>query len=78
MKCDNCDRPAVYLVQRPTANTVHFCAYDLPRDMYDAAANGDYDLPEETSSKKKKTVVEPEVVEPEAEEAPAETSDENL
>jgi len=71
MKCDNCDRDAVYMVNRPTANTVYFCAYDIPAEMREAAINGDYAFPEEAPATKKKSA-DP-VVEPEAPvEAPVE------
>jgi hypothetical protein len=83
MKCDNCDRDAVYLIERESANTIYLCNYDLPRHMYAEAAAGAFDFPEVAPAKKKKAVsepevVEPEVVEPEVVETPAETSDENL
>jgi hypothetical protein len=71
MKCDNCELPAIYVVERPTANTVYFCARDLPRELHLAAANGDYDFPEEKATKKsKKSVAAP--VEESQPETPAE------
>ena len=71
MKCDNCENPAVYVVNRPTANTVYFCERDLPREMRDAAANGDYDFPKEAPAKKDKKAAAAPVEDPQPE-APVE------
>lgn len=78
MKCDNCDREAVYVIHRKTANTIYLCSRDLPSHMQAEALSGAFDFPDVTPAKKKKAVVEPAVVEPEVVETPAETPVENL
>lgn len=57
MKCDNCDKDAVYTCADPGANPVNYCASCLPSWLQDRADAGHFPLtsqkPAEKSSKKK-------------------------
>ena len=57
MKCDNCDKDAVYTCADPGANPINYCASCLPSWLQDRADAGHFPLlvekPAEKSSKKK-------------------------
>lgn len=67
MKCDNCSRDAVYMIDRGTVNTIYLCANDLPAHMRAEATTGAFNFPEEPTIKKTKKSVEAPVEEPQPE-----------
>jgi hypothetical protein len=58
MKCDNCERAAIYKVAPGTANPVHYCNLHLPEFLRPTADTGAYAIPA-PASKKKSASTEP-------------------
>lgn len=62
MKCDNCDKEAIFTINDPGANQVFYCSTCLPGWLSERASLGQLDLPKKEapkSSKKKATEEEP-------------------
>jgi len=57
MKCVNCDKDAMYKVEDPGANPLHYCHKCLPLRLHARARKGDYALPivDDEAPKVKKT-----------------------
>lgn len=81
IKCDNCDRPAVYTTAEPSVNPAHYCSECLPHWLQDRAFAGHFPLMEPFDQTPKAEVIEePAVVEepkPKKKAASKATTDEN-
>jgi hypothetical protein len=67
VKCDNCDKDALYTCADPGVNPVNYCAPCLPHWLQERADSGHFPLVEfieEKPSKKKATKEEEPVEEP--------------
>lgn len=62
MKCDNCDRAAIYKIAPGIASPVYYCNLHLPEFLRSTVETGGYEVeaPAPSSSKKKSTPVVPE------------------
>lgn len=62
MKCDNCDKDALYTLADPGANAVFFCPECLPSWLRERASLGQLDIPKKETPKpsKKKAAAEEE------------------
>lgn len=59
MKCVNCESLAVYKVNPPSVNEVHYCGRCLPEQWRPQASQGLFPLDEPLSTKKKSAPVDP-------------------